>query len=405
MKRVDFRRVFIFSSLTALVVIYTILWIRMINDPADRTGSDFISAYTGGRVADMWGPENVYNLEYQQRVQTSVVGFELAPGQVLMFNHPPYLVPLLAVLMDENYILSLIRYALVMAALYTAALVTAWCLFRLEGWQRGTSALAVAGLGTFFPLFISLVNTQDTALMVLGGVLLLLGILTGRDWLAGLGLALTTVRPHISILLAIPFLFRRRWVFAWFAAGAVVLAIVSLLAVGPAGIQAYFLLLLTAAGGQFYGMQEGAMVNLVGFLSRFAPGLGSNALHWIGWAFYIGSLIGLCVLWARSREIGPKQIGLAVVLAVFAVPHLHYHDLTLLGVALIATLPGLVCEKYLGERQACLAPLSISLALLLSSLVPGLQYNFPYLLMCLLILALWMPGRLLFMMPKQQDIR
>ena len=335
MKPINFRLVFIAVGLTALVIIYAVLWLRMVSSPAERTGSDFISAYTGGRVADRWGAANVYNLQRQQELQAEVVGFELAPGQVLMFNHPPYLVPFLALIMDGNYIGSMVRYALVMAALYAAAMTLVWRLLRLGGWQRASSALAVLGMATFFPLFVSLVNTQDTALMVLGGLLVLFGLLTKRDWLAGLGLALATVRPHVTVLLAFPFLFRRQWVFLWFCTAAAVLGLVSLLAVGPGGMQAYLRLLLTAAGGQFYGMQEGAMVNLVGLLTRLAPGLGSAAIHWIGWVVYGVTLVGLCILWARSRVIADKQIGLAVALAVFAVPHLHYHDLTLLLLPLL----------------------------------------------------------------------
>ena len=394
MKPINFRRVLIISGLLILVIVFSILWLRMISTLAERSGSDFISAYTGGRVADRWGAANVYNLEYQQAVQAEVVGFDLAAGQVLMFNHPPYLVPFLALLMDENYIGSLVRYVLVMVALYAAALAVIWRLLRLKGWQRSPAALAVAGLATFYPLFISLVNTQDTALMVLGGVLVLYGLLTRRGWLAGFGLALTTVRPQVTVLLALPFLFRRQRIFLWFCAAAAVLGLVSLLVVGPGGLQAYLRLLLLTAGGQVYGMQEAAMVNLVGLLTRFGPVLGTQAIHTIGWVVYGATLIGLCVVWARSQEIGEKQIGLAVALTVFAVPHLHYHDLTLLVVALLAVILILVRGSFLHEQTAALIPLVLSLVLLLSNSALVLKYNLPYLVMLLLVLILWVPGAL-----------
>jgi hypothetical protein len=170
---------------------------------------------------------------------------------------------------------------------------------------------------------------------------------------------------------------------------------VSLLAVGPGGMQAYLRLLLTAAGGQFYGMQEGAMVNLVGLLTRLAPGLGSDAIHWIGWVVYGATLVGLCFLWARSRDIADKQIGLAVALAVFAAPHLHYHDLALLIVALAAALLTLVHGGFLDEHKAAVVPLALSLTLLFSNFTPVLKYIFPYLVMGLFILALWIPSVIL----------
>jgi hypothetical protein len=393
MPGINFRRVFTAAGLTALILVYFFLWVRMISTPAERTGSDFISAYSSGRVAQRWGPANVYNLDFQQTIQEEVVGFNLASGQVLMFNHPPFLVPFLALLMDGNYIGSLLRYALVIVLLYAAALAAAWHLLSLEGWRHGAVALVVAGFATFYPLFVSLINTQDTALMVLGGVLVLFGLLTGRDWLAGFGLALTTIRPHVAVLLAFPFLFRKQRVFLWFGAAAVVLGLVSWLAVGSVGMQAYLHLLLTAAGGQFYGMQEAAMVNLTGLLTRLAPGIGIQTIHWIGWIFFGLTLIGLCVAWARSREIGEKQIGLAVTLAVFAAPHLHYHDLTLLVVALLALLLGLVRGRFLEDCQAAHIPLALSLLLLFSNFAPITKYNFPYLIMLLLVLTLWIPGK------------
>jgi hypothetical protein len=321
-----------------------------------------------------------------------------------MFNHPPYLLPLLALLVDGDYVASLVRYAAIMVALYAASTVVIAWLLRREAWKQRNIVLLLAGILTFYPLFVSLVNTQDTAIMVFGAFLWLAGLLTGRDWLAGLGLALTTVRPHMTVLLAVPFLFRRQKVFGWFCVGAGVLGALSLVVLGMDGMRGFLNLLLVSAGGEWYGMKEPFMVNLVGLLWRVAPRLGGEVIHWIGWAVYGVTLMGLCVLWVRSRVIAEKQIGLAVTLTVFAVPHLHYHDLTLLLVALLATLLVLVHGKFLHEQDACLVPLAVSLVLLLGSLVPGLKYNLPYLVMTLLVLVLWFPERMLFWRRRKYEI-
>jgi hypothetical protein len=137
------------------------------------------------------------------------------------------------------------------------------------------------------------------------------------------------------------------------------------------------------------------MVNLVGLLWRVAPGLGTNVVHWIGWAVYGITLVGLCILWARSRDIVENQIGLAIVVAVFVVPHLHYHDLTLLLVALVVALLVLVRGGFMSTRKAAHLPLAVSLALLFSNFTPILKLNFPYLIMLLLVLALYLPGFIL----------
>jgi len=163
-----------------------------------------------------------------------------------------------------------------------------------------------------------------------GLCLYLAGFLTGRDWLAGVGLALTSIRPQVTVLLAVPFLFRRQKVFGWFCLAGGVLGGISLAAVGEEGLRGFLNLLLVSASGEWYGLKEPLMVNLVGLLWRIAPGLGANLIHWTGWVVYGITLIGLCILWRRTRLITETQIGLAIVLAVFTVPHLHYHDLTLL---------------------------------------------------------------------------
>jgi hypothetical protein len=395
MQRINFRCVFVATGLMAPVIIYAMLWLQMISSHAERTGSDFISPYSAARVAQRWGYTHIYDLELQRTIQAEVVGFDLAPGQVLMFNHPPYLVPLLVLLIDGDYVASLARYAVIMVALYAAsASVVAW-LLRREAWKQRFILLLLAGILTFYPLFVSLVNTQDTAIMVFGAFLWLAGLLTGRDWLAGLGMALTTVRPHVTVLLAVPFLFRRQKVFGWFCVGAGFLGVLCLVILGLEGMRSYLNLLLVSAAGEWYGLKEPLMVNLVGLLWRVAPGLRGDAIHWIGWAVYGMALIGLCILWTRSREIAEKQVGLAVTLAVFAVPHLHYHDLALLIVALVAILLVLVRGKFLHEQNACLVPLGVSLSLLFGSLIPILHYNLPYLVIVMLVLSLWFPQMIL----------
>ncbi|MGB8214237.1 MAG: glycosyltransferase family 87 protein [Anaerolineales bacterium] len=394
MKRINYRRVFVIAGLATLLLVYILLWLRMISSPAERTGTDFISPYSAARVAQRWGGAHVYDLGLQQTIQAEVVGFSLVPGQVLAFDHPPYLLPLLAILVNGNYLTSLLRYAALMVAFYLASAgIIAW-LLRRAAWKQTAVLLLLAGILTFYPVFVSLDNTQDTAIMVFGGFLWMAGLLTGQDWLAGLGLALTSVRPHVTVLLAVPFLFRRQKVFGWFCLAGAVLGVVSLACVGVDGIRGYLNVLLVATGGNWYGMKEPLMVNLIGLLWRAAPGLGDTVIHWIGWTVYGLALAGLCVLWARSREITEKQIGLAVTVTVFAVPHLHYHDLALLVVALVAVLLVLVRGKFLHAQNAALIPLVLSVALLFSNFLDILKYNFPYLVMLLLVIALLLPGLL-----------
>jgi len=367
----------------------------MITTPAERTGADFIAFYAAGMIARTDGAVHVYDPGFQQDVQEVEVGFTLVPGQVLLYNHAPYLIPILTALISGNYVASFVRWAVLLIALWAAGTALLAALLQRAGWCRTEIWVIVAGMLTFFPFFISLMNGQDTAFAFFGLCLFISGMLTGRDWMAGLGLALTTIRPQVTLLLAVPFLFRRQKVFVWFFAFAVMLGLVSLLQLGFDGMRGFLDLLLVSASGEWYGLKEPVMVNLIGLLWRIAPGLEGGIIRIIGWAVYGFALVGLCLLWARSQDIKEKHIGMAATLAVFAAPHLHYHDLTLLLVPLVAALLVVVHSGYLRAPKAALIPLAVSLILLFGSFIPVLHYNMPYFIMLLTILLLWVPEKII----------
>ena len=81
--------ILLLGVIVILFVTYTSEWVRMVNSTSDRTATDFMAFYAGGRVADQYGFPASYEIELQQDVQQEVLGFELAEGQVLLYNHVP----------------------------------------------------------------------------------------------------------------------------------------------------------------------------------------------------------------------------------------------------------------------------------------------------------------------------
>ncbi|HXQ37706.1 MAG TPA: hypothetical protein VN843_27100, partial [Anaerolineales bacterium] len=118
MEAASLRRVFIITGIASLFVSYLGIWFRFINDPVERTGSDFIAFYSAGRVAQKEGMENVYNPVLQQQVQQQEVGFQLVQGQVLLYNHLPFLLPILQTLVNTSYVASFYRWVILLIALY-----------------------------------------------------------------------------------------------------------------------------------------------------------------------------------------------------------------------------------------------------------------------------------------------
>jgi len=375
------RRIFLIAGIVSLFVSYFGIWIRMITNPVERTGSDFIAFYSAGRVAQNAGAAHVYNPDLQQEIQEHEVGFPLIPGQVLLYNHLPFLIPILQTIVSPNYVNSFYLWIFLLIALYiTGIFFLSRSLKDKEFDQRDIWLTGIGGL-LFLPLFFSLMNGQDTAFLFLGAAIWMYGLFSGKEMFAGFGLSLTTVRPHISIILALPMLFRYRKTLIGFVLGTGGLALFSILILGVEGTMEFINLIRISASGEWYGMKENAMYNLIGLLTRTLPWLGAETIRVIGWIVYGITIIALCIFWARSKDLEAGKIGLTVILALFAVPHLHFHDLTLLLIPIYELIRASAQSASLKTSIATVLPIAISLLLLLSNTSPLLQYTFPYLIM------------------------
>ena len=386
----------LFAGTVFLLIIYFIWWGRMIGDPVERSGADFIALYSAGRVAQSRGFASIYNIEQQQKIEQEVVGFPLAEGQVLLYNHMPYLVPLLALVVNNNYVQSFEGWLLVLLSVYligTQLLIKS--LFAAET-KDIQFALFLVTL-TFSPLFISLWQGQDTAFLYLGVVLWCIGILKKQDWLIGAGLALATVRPHISIALAVPLLFRNQG--AWWRSLLLIslLGLFSVLLLNVQGTLGFVNLLRISAEGVWFGMKPAAMFNLLGLLLRMVqlpnPGLAS----WIGWLIYLAGSILIGALWQRSKSIDGRLLGLSILTALVTAPHLHLHDLTLLIFPLLFIVQDRLVTH--SEPRWAMLPLGASLFLLIGILLEAVYYLLPYLLFVMLAYLLITSGRTLQSIP------
>jgi len=401
LKKINLRRVFVVAALASLLLSYALLWLRMITTPVDQTGPDFIAFYAAGRIAQAEAPARVYDLALQQHYEEEVIGFDVAPEHISPFLHPPYIVPLAQALALDNFILSFVLWDVVMLVFLALGAAPLYYLLK-EGLSRRQRLVLLAGILLFFPCYASLMIGQDSAIVYLGVCLWLFGLLTEKDWLAGLGLAAMTLRPHLVLPLALPFLFtctcasagKRRGVWWWFLIGAAALALVSLAYVGVDGVEGFFRILLVSGQGENYHTGEEHMFNTIGVLWRAFPDMPSLYVHGIGWGVYLAATAGLCVLWAKMPLLSERHLSLAVILALFTSPHSHIQDLVLLIVPLACLMLVWLRKKYLPPRDAVLLPLAASLVLLFSFFTEFLKYGVYYLVILFLLLALWFPDRL-----------
>ena len=374
---------------------YALLWVSYVRDPQVLAEADFRAFYAAGRIARQEGFRWVYDLALEHRLQAEIADHPLADKAVLIYIHPPFLLPALWLLARLDYPVAYIGYCLVQILLAVAGLPLLFRLLRAKNWPRSQICILLVGVLLFQPLFISILKGQDTAFCLLGEILWLCGLLRDDDRMAGLGLSLMLIRPQIAVVLAIPFLFRQRKVFWWFCIGGAALGLLSLAMVGLAGVQDYLRILTISAGGQGYGLSQSAMFNFTGLALRLFPHVDPGLIHWLTWGLFAAGIVGLSVLWKVSPAIRLRHLGLAVLTSLFVAPHLHYHDLTLLLLPILGFAIILVEAGVLRPEKSMYLPVVFSLLLLLGDISPA-RFVIPYLVMAFLVVGLWFPVKLLF---------
>jgi hypothetical protein len=252
----------------------------------------------------------------------------------------------------------------------------------------GKKIILFLALFLFFPTYVSLLNGQDTAILLVGAGCFYLGIMSEKPWLAGMGLALITIRPHFALVLAVPFLFRHRKVFLWFVGFASLLALVSIVQLGYDGLKDFLWILFDTATRS----GEAAMLNFIGVARRLLPGVNPAIIRTGGWIIYAVAIFILGIFWRRQEKLGLRVLGLASVTCLFVAPHLHYHDLALLVFPVAAALTLVVDNRVIKPENASLPILAISLILMMGFISESLQFALPAILMGLLAVALIWPG-------------
>jgi len=389
MKHFRLKVVYLIPGIIFLVTVYILMTVLYINSPGTVKEADFKIFYTAGRLADTGAIHQLYNIQAQLGVQEALLGHSLNQNELLPFNHPPLLVPILQIISSPDYLASYLHWLVIMICLLGVTGFVMGRALRERKVGRGYSLLILAALLLFYPVFISLLKGQDTPFLLLGGALWMYGILTQNDPVAGMGLAMMIIRPQIAIMLAVPFLFNRRKVWWWFCGGAAGLTLYSLILVGFGAAGDFIHLLLISAVGQGYGLTQGAMFNFTGMLLRIFPQININLIHYMSWGLFVVTIAGLSILWKTSVQIRMKHLVLAICLSLFAAPHLHYHDLAFLIISLFCL--GLIIIPFGKVTILTYTALIVtaSMILLLGEWWDPLRFSMPYLLMAVVPLIAW----------------
>jgi hypothetical protein len=276
-----------------------------------QIGTDFRMPYAAGEIARSHGWQHIYDIALQR---PAVLGLGHSDLFYPYLNAPPWAF----LVWPLTFLPYPIAYAICVAAM-TGCLVAAALLaappdrlHRIIYIGSVFGSLEVA-LGPGFG--------QPAALVALGIVGCWWLLRADRPVLAGLALALITVKPNIALLVPFALLLAGHTrAFVYWAAATVALAAVSVVALQPSGVQEYLALLAT---GPAYLANEPAWT-----MSRL---LGST----VGLPLEGAVLIGAAAAVRLYRRQGPEvPIAVGILATLIVSPYMHTQDLVVLVVAI-----------------------------------------------------------------------
>jgi hypothetical protein len=383
-RKISFAEIPIFLLISGQIALYAFMWFQLLGDPSLKT-MDFVSFYAVGRLIRGGEYRQMYNFESEAVIQRDIVGGSY--DEPLIFNHPPYVTPLLALTASDDYVRAYIYWSGIrlLVILACSELIRRYLIH--QGWTNFHAWMGTLGGMTFFPIFISLLGGQDTVFTLAGLLVWMFAMLKRDEISAGLGLAFATLSPTMAGALALPLFASRRRAGVWFIAATLILALYSFLLVGLQGLKDWLGLLRISSQGEYYGFDWSGMYNLLGFAVRAFPNLNLESARLFAWGAAAVSIFGVCIFWWNKQDqINIKHIGIAVTLGTLTSPHLNLHGLSYLLLPLLGIVT-MLYERGNKETALLLIPALSTALLLVMFLVPAWNFAAYYLLMTGLLLG------------------
>lgn len=382
-RKLNFRRILTYAAILSLLIYFILSWASMIADHYERTGSDFMGFYTYGRISQTQGVQYIYDIDEQKKLQEQIVGHPVTP---IFYTHLPFIAPLATALVDEDYVDSFKRWAVVLLLLNALNVYLLVNMLGISKFTRENFILLWTGAYLFDPTFSGLMNGQDTAIVLLGAVIWASGILSQKYVLSGIGLSLTTVRPQIALFLAIPFLFRHRKVFWGFVIASSILAVISIGLLRSEGTFRFIESIRYIESTVWHESHALDMPTISGIIRRNFTISNPVPIKNLVWICYVLGIVSFCLMWHKSAEINERHIGLFSTVCIFLLPYAHYHDLILLLVPIFCLLRIYQKEDAMHQNNLAIAPLAVSWLLTLGFAGSGLlKFPIVYLIMFSLV--------------------
>ncbi len=371
-----------------LSVIYGILFFQM-RRPLMEGYSDFISFYTAGKILQRGAPRRLYDLQLQSQIQLETAPQVQIRQSALPFVRPAFEAWIFWPLAHLSYDAAFVLWNLFNCACLILAVL---CLRReIPELLSVSPFLMVASSLTYFPVFFTILQGQDSILVFLIYVMGYRALRCNRQFLAGMTLGLGIFKFPLLIPFLVPFAAKRKFqVVFGFALTSLVLAAVSIWTVGLSTAAHYpkYLLSVNRIARGINRPQD--MPNLRGLLSVLLPTVSptTGGLLLLLCSIFLLALVVRQWSFASSDRCAAFTLAVAlnVVATVLVSYHCHAFDLCVLLLPIALVLGFILSQEPIAPKTRKLLIWMLSV-LMFSPLYLLIAFtaNIPSLLALLLI--------------------
>jgi hypothetical protein len=325
---------------TAMVALQCgVLWQARRSIPAGLP--DFSIFYTAAKILAAGQGHELYDDHLQETVQHSFAQRAVERrGTILPFNHPPFEAIIFVPFAHVTYLAAYLIWAAINLALLFGLLYLLRPRFARLGqepfWLWGLAALA------FFPVFIALIQGQDSILLLFCYCMAFICLRRNAEWQAGSWLALGLFKFNLVVPFVLPLfaLWRKKIVGAFTAVAALLLAL-GLMVTGWSGLVNYPAYVWMTEHDQKYvwNTPHGNIANLRGMVRAVFSGLQNPIPEIVLTVASAAILVAVAYTWRKkqlSLVSGPSlPYAIGLVATVLLSYHIYVHDLSVLFLAIL----------------------------------------------------------------------
>ena len=338
----------LFAFFSFLLLFHFMLFWHAAGD-ALKGSADFSAFYGAVKMVQSGQGAQLYDIAAQGQVQTALYPKVTTRSGTLIYDHPPFEVLLYLPLAYVSYPVAYLIWVVFSMMILLLTVLLLWP-YMAELKTVWTPLPLLVFLG-FFPVFVDLLQAQDSALLLVVFTLVFISLKKEHNFRAGIALAIGLLKFQYVLPFLVPFILWRRWKFlAGFAVSSAALFLLSLPVAGFTGTLSYATFLSNLVRGlssshvqHSLGILSNTMPNIRGAIEMMTPGLLPHTFQ----KPLIVLFSGLAVLWVArewplGRSLSAKTFdlgfSLALVVSVLASYHLQLHDLSLLLIPFILVL-------------------------------------------------------------------